>query len=101
MKAVNLIPTEQRRARPPASAPAAPTSWSACSRRCSSWSVAYVLTSNNVTERENEAAAAKAEANQLEAKAAQSGAFTNFAQIKQTRLASVAASPDVASTGSA
>ena len=46
--------------------------------------VAYVLTSNTVAERESDAASAKAEANRLEAKAAKSGSFTNFAQIKQT-----------------
>jgi Tfp pilus assembly protein PilN len=51
--------------------------------------LAYVLTSNTVAERESDAAAAKAEANRLEAKAAKTGSFTNFAQIKQTRLASV------------
>jgi Tfp pilus assembly protein PilN len=50
---------------------------------------AYVFTSNNVTKRQNDAAVAKAEADRYEAQAAQRKDFTNFAQIKQMRLASV------------
>ena len=89
MKAVNLIPTEQRRVR-------------ATGKRSGSAYVlvgvlatllvmvaAYVFTAGNVTDSQNEAAAAKAEADRLEAQAAQSESFTNFAQIKQTRLAAV------------
>jgi Tfp pilus assembly protein PilN len=49
----------------------------------------YVLTANNVTKRQNEAVAAKAEADRLEAQAAQQKDFTNFRQIKEARLASV------------
>ena len=49
----------------------------------------YVLTSNKATQNKNDAAAAKAEADSLEAEVAQRGAFTNFSQIKETRLASV------------
>jgi Tfp pilus assembly protein PilN len=89
VKAVNLIPTEQRRVR-------------ATGKRSGSAYVligvlatllvmvaTYVFTAGNVTDRQNKAAAAKAEADQLEAQAAKSKSFTNFAQIKQTRLASV------------
>ena len=50
---------------------------------------AYVFTSNNVTKRQNDAAVAKAQAERYEAQAAQHKDFTNFAQIKQMRLASV------------
>jgi Tfp pilus assembly protein PilN len=57
--------------------------------------VSYVLTSNQVTERKNETAAVKAEADRLEAEAASRAAYSDFAQIAQTRLQSVAA---VAST---
>ena len=89
MKAVNLIPTEQRRAQ------------ATGGRSGSSYLLlgvlatllvmvgAYVFTSNNVTKRQNDAAVAKAEADRYEAQAAQRKDFTNFAQIKQMRLASV------------
>ena len=50
----------------------------------------YVLSSNQVTERENQAAAAAAEAQALEAKAVGQANYTDFAQIAQTRLQSVA-----------
>jgi Tfp pilus assembly protein PilN len=49
----------------------------------------YVMTSNNITKSENEAAAASAEADRLEARAGQLGAFGDFAQVKATRVASV------------
>jgi Tfp pilus assembly protein PilN len=52
--------------------------------------VGYVLSSNTVTERQNEAAAARAEAEQLEAQAAQQNAYTDFAQIAVQRTQSVA-----------
>ena len=95
MKAVNLIPTEQRRVQ------------SSGKQNGSSYILigvlvtllamvgAYVFTSNNVKDRESKAAAAQAEATKLEAEVAQRGSFTNFADIKKTRLASVMA---VAST---
>ena len=64
--------------------------------------VAYVFTANNATDNQNKAAEAKVEADRLEAQAAQRKSFTNFAAIKQTRLASVGtASRTPASTGSA
>jgi Tfp pilus assembly protein PilN len=50
---------------------------------------AYVTTGNSVTSRTNDAAAASAEADRLEAEASAIGAFGDFATIKQTRLASV------------
>jgi Tfp pilus assembly protein PilN len=51
--------------------------------------LAYVLSSNQVTARENQAANARAEADRLEAQAARQNSFTDFAQIAQTRLTSV------------
>jgi len=57
--------------------------------------VFYVLTSNSVTEKENQAEAARIEADQLEAQAASKDDFIDFADIARTRAASVAA---VAST---
>ena len=52
--------------------------------------VGYVLTSNSVTERKSDAAAASAEADQLEAAAGQQASYTDFAQIAVTRTQSVA-----------
>jgi Tfp pilus assembly protein PilN len=51
--------------------------------------VGYVLTSNSVTERKSDAAAASAEADQLEARAGQEASYTDFAQIAVTRTQSV------------
>jgi Tfp pilus assembly protein PilN len=52
--------------------------------------VSYVLTANKVTERKNETAAVSAEADRLEAEAAKRVSYSDFAQIAQTRLQSVA-----------
>ena len=100
MKAVNLIPSEQRRARPSGERSGGAYVVVGLLATLLVMAVAYVLTSNTVAERESDAASAKAEANRLEAKAAKSGSFTN-AQIKQTRLTSSRRWPAVASTGSA
>ena len=51
--------------------------------------VAYVTTGNSVADREGKASAAKAEADSLEARSKQLSPFGNFAQVKQTRIASV------------
>jgi Tfp pilus assembly protein PilN len=94
MKAVNLIPTEQRRAQ------------SSGALGGSSYIVlgvlavlllmvaGYVLTSNNVNQHKSDAAEAKAEADQLEAEVAARGAYTNFAQLKEARVASVSTVAD-------
>jgi Tfp pilus assembly protein PilN len=52
--------------------------------------VGYVLTSNTVTERTNQADAARAEADHLEARAAQESSYTDFAQIAVQRTQAVA-----------
>jgi Tfp pilus assembly protein PilN len=57
--------------------------------------VFYVLTANSITEKESQAEQARIEADQLEAQAATKNSFTDFAEIAQTRAASVAS---VAST---
>jgi Tfp pilus assembly protein PilN len=94
MKAVNLIPTEQRRAQ------------SSGALGGSSYIVlgvlavlllmvaGYVLTSNNVNQRKSDAVQAKAEADQLEAEVAARGAYTDFAQLKEARVASVSTVAD-------
>jgi hypothetical protein len=51
--------------------------------------IGYVLTTNTVTERKNDTQAARAQADQLEAKANQQAAYTDFAQIANTRAQSV------------
>jgi Tfp pilus assembly protein PilN len=89
MKAVNLIPNDQRRAQ--GSGAQAGSSYIVIGVLVTLLAMVagYVLTSNKVTKNKNDAAAAKAEADSLEAEIAQRGAFTNFSQIKETRLASV------------
>jgi Tfp pilus assembly protein PilN len=89
VKAVNLIPTEQRRVQ--ATGQRAGSSYILLGVLATLLVMvaAYVFTSNNVTKRQNDAAVAKAEADRYEAQAAQRKDFTNFAQIKQMRLASV------------
>jgi len=52
--------------------------------------VVYVLTGNSVTEKKSDAAAASAEADQLEARAGQQASYSDFAQIAVTRTQSVA-----------
>lgn len=89
MKAVNLIPTEQRRVRATGNRSGSAYVLIGVLATLLVMVAAYVFTAGNVTDRQNKAAAAKAEADQLEAQAAKSKSFTNFAQIKQTRLASV------------
>jgi Tfp pilus assembly protein PilN len=89
VKAVNLIPTEQRRVRATGNRSGSAYVLIGALATLLVMVAAYVFTAGNVTDRQNKAAAAKAEANQLEAQAAKSKSFTNFAQIKQTRLASV------------
>jgi Tfp pilus assembly protein PilN len=89
MKAVNLIPTDQRRAQ--ASGAQSGSSYVVLGVLAVLllMAVAYVFTSNNVNSRTSDAAAAKSEADQLEAQVAARGAYTNFSQLKEQRIASV------------
>jgi Tfp pilus assembly protein PilN len=89
MKAVNLIPTEQRRVQ--ATGKQSGSAYVVIGALVTLLALvgAYVLTANSATDRNNKAATAKAEAEKLEAEVAQQGAYTNFADIKKTRLASV------------
>jgi Tfp pilus assembly protein PilN len=89
MKAVNLIPNDQRRAQGTGSQSGSAYMVIGVLVTLLAMVAGYVVTSNKVTENKNDAAAAKAEAASLEAEVAQRGSFTNFAQIKQTRLDSV------------
>ena len=83
MKAVNLIPTEQRRAQ--ATGKQNGSSYIVIGVLVTLLALvgAYVFTSNNVKDRNSKAAAAKAQADQLEAEVAQRGAFTNFARHQE------------------
>jgi Tfp pilus assembly protein PilN len=90
MKAVNLIPTDQRSAQPSGKQSGSAYAVVGVLATLLVMAVAYVFTANNATDNQNKAAAAKVEADRLEAQAAQRDSFTNFAAIKQTRLASVA-----------
>ena len=89
MKAVNLIPTEQRRAK--ATGKQSGSAYVLVGMLVTLLALvgAYVFTSNDVTDSTNKAAAAKSEADRLEAEVKHRGAFTNFAEIKKARLASV------------
>jgi Tfp pilus assembly protein PilN len=89
MKAVNLIPTEQRRVQATGTRSGSSYVLLGVLATLLVMVAAYVFTSNNVTKRQNDAAVAKAQADRYEAQAAQRKDFTNFAQIKQMRLASV------------
>jgi Tfp pilus assembly protein PilN len=90
VKAVNLIPSEQRRARPTGNRSGGAYVVVGLLATLLVMVAAYVVTTNKVTENQNDAAAAKAEADHLEAQAAKRASFTNFADIKETRLTSVA-----------
>jgi Tfp pilus assembly protein PilN len=90
MKAVNLIPSDQRSAQATGKQSGSAYVVIGVLSVLLVMAAAYVFTANNATDNQNKAAEAKAEADRLEAQAAQRKSFTNFAAIKQTRLASVA-----------
>jgi Tfp pilus assembly protein PilN len=88
MRAVNLVPQDQRRqtaAQRPGSAYVVLGGLAVLLVMA----VAYVLTSNQVSSRQADADAARAETQQLQAQAQALTSFTDFSQLKQTRLASV------------
>ena len=90
MRPVNLIPQEQRRRVPTEGGGKGAYAVLGVLGVLVVMVAAYVLSSNQVTERQNESAAASAEAGRLEAKAAKQANYTDFAAIAQTRLMSVA-----------
>jgi Tfp pilus assembly protein PilN len=89
VKAVNLIPTEHRRARPTGSKSGGAYAVVGVLGLLLVMAVMYVMTANSLNERETKAEEARQEADALEKRADQLGTFTNFASIKQQRLASV------------
>ena len=90
MRPVNLVPQDQRRRTPSDGGGKSAHAALGVLALLLAMVVGYVLTSNTVTERQNETEAARVEADRLEAKAAQKGNFADFASIAQTRMQSVA-----------
>jgi Tfp pilus assembly protein PilN len=90
MRPVNLVPLDQRRRTPSDGGGKSAHVALGVLGVLLAMVVGYVLTSNTVTERENDTEAARVEADRLEAKAAQKGNFSDFASIAQTRMQSVA-----------
>jgi Tfp pilus assembly protein PilN len=95
MKPVNLVPQDQRRRRPSEGSGKGAHVLLGGLAVLLAMAVFYVLTANSITEKESQAEQARIEADQLEAQAATKNSFTDFAEIAQTRAASVAS---VAST---
>ena len=91
MKAVNLIPSEQRRARPSGKQSNGAYAVLGVLALLLVMAVAYVMTSNKVNERQTKAAEARQQADAYEAQAAQLGSFTDFAAIREQRRAAVVA----------
>ena len=90
MKPVNLLPQDQRRRQPREGGGKGAYVVIGLLAALLVMVAAYVLTGNQVTDREAKASTASAEADRLEAEAAKQANFTDFAAIAQTRQASVA-----------
>jgi Tfp pilus assembly protein PilN len=95
VRPVNLIPHDQRRRTPREGSGRGAHALLGGLAVVLAMAVFYVLTANSVTDKESQAEEARIEAEQLEAQAATKQNFTDFAEIAQTRAASVAS---VAST---
>lgn len=88
MRAVNLVPESDRRRQPRANASGSYATLAVLGALLL-MTLTYVFVANQATSRENDAAEASAEADRLEARAAEMGAFGDFALTKATRVASV------------
>jgi Tfp pilus assembly protein PilN len=95
MRPVNLVPQDQRGRTPSEGSGKGAHAVLGVLAVLLAMAVVYVLTANSITEKESQAEQARIEADQLEAQAATKNSFTDFAEIAQTRAASVAS---VAST---
>jgi Tfp pilus assembly protein PilN len=91
MKAVNLIPTEQRRAKASGNASGGAYAVLGVLAVLLVMAVVYVMTSNSASDRQSKAAQARQEADAAKDQAKQLGDFSDFASIKEQRLASVMA----------
>jgi Tfp pilus assembly protein PilN len=90
VKPVSLIPQDQRKRRPSDSGGKSAHIAIGVLAALLVMVVGYVLTSNTVTERQDKADAASAEAARLELQAGQKNSYTDFANIAMTRTQSVA-----------
>ncbi len=88
MKPVNLLPESQRRRKPAGEGKSAYVVLGVLATLLV-MTAGYVLTANKIASIESDTAAAAAEADQFEARVAELGAFGEFAQIKEARVASV------------
>jgi Tfp pilus assembly protein PilN len=89
MKAVNLIPTEFRRATPSGKGSGGAYVVLGVLAVLLLMAVGYVTTTNSVNDNTSKAAAARQEADAAEGRTKQLGDFTDFASIKDQRLAAV------------
>jgi hypothetical protein len=94
VKAVNLIPSDQRRAKATGAQAGGGYVVLGVLAVLLVLAVAYVMTANSVNDNTTKAAKAKSEADALEAQAAQMESFTDFATIKEQRLAAVKTAAD-------
>jgi Tfp pilus assembly protein PilN len=91
MKAVNLIPSEHRRATPSGNGSGGAYAVLGVLAVLLVMAVAYVMTANSANENKSKADAARQEADAAESRTKQLGSFTDFAAIKDQRLAAVTA----------
>ena len=91
MKAVNLIPSDQRRAKASGEMSGGAYGVLGVLAVLLVMAVAYVMSTNSVNDNKSKAAEARQEADAAEAKTKQLGSFTDFASIKDQRLAAVTA----------
>jgi Tfp pilus assembly protein PilN len=91
MKAVNLIPSEFRRATPSGKGSGGAYVVLGVLAVLLLMAVGYVTTTNSVNDNKSKAAAARQEADAAKSKTEQLGSFTDFASIKDERLAAVTA----------
>jgi Tfp pilus assembly protein PilN len=91
MKAVNLIPSEHRRATPSGNASGGAYAVLGVLAVLLLMVVAYVMTTNSVSDSKSKAETARQEADAAESRTKQLGSFTDFASIKEQRLTAVTA----------
>jgi len=91
MKAVNLIPSDQRRAKASGNMSGGAYGVLGVLAVLLVMAVAYVMTSNSANDSQGKAEQARQDAIAAESKSKQLGAFTDFASIKEQRLTSVMA----------
>ncbi|MGH2716395.1 MAG: PilN domain-containing protein [Thermoleophilaceae bacterium] len=89
MRPVNLLPESSRRHRPSGKLGGSAYAVVGLLAVLLAMAVAYVLTTNDISDKEGKIATAEAEAAEARQRAGSFSAFSGFAQIKEARLASV------------